>query len=97
MDNTLVLRVFALSGHAQRVRLPLAFLDLPYRRVAVNVVAGEHKTPEFLAKNPMGHSARAPEGGVSLEPYPPVRQWLPCIEALPRCESMPVANKANTP
>ena len=28
--------------------------------------------------------ARAPEGGVSLEPYPAVRAWLSRIEAMPR-------------
>jgi len=28
--------------------------------------------------------AHAPEGGVSLEPYPNVRAWLARVEALPR-------------
>ena len=27
--------------------------------------------------------AKAPEGGVSLEPYPNIRAWLKRIEALP--------------
>lgn len=30
------------------------------------------------------YTAHAPEGGVSLEPYPNVRAWLARIEALPR-------------
>ena len=29
------------------------------------------------------YTAPAPEGGVSLEPYPRVRAWLARIEALP--------------
>lgn len=31
-----------------------------------------------------GYTARAPEGNVSLEPYPAVRRWLARVEALPR-------------
>jgi len=33
--------------------------------------------------------AHAPEGGVSLEPYGQVRNWLARVEALPRFEGMP--------
>ena len=33
--------------------------------------------------------AHAPEGGVSLEPYPHVRAWLARIEALPGFVAMP--------
>jgi glutathione S-transferase len=33
--------------------------------------------------------AHAPEGGVSLEPYPNIRGWLRRIEALPRFVGMP--------
>ncbi len=29
------------------------------------------------------YSARAPEGGLSLQPYPQLRAWLACVEALP--------------
>ena len=38
--------------------------------------------------------ARAPEGGVSLEPYPHVRAWLGRIEQLPRFLAMPTAPSA---
>jgi glutathione S-transferase len=37
--------------------------------------------------------AHAPEGGVSLEPYPHIRAWLARVEALPRFLPMP-ASKA---
>jgi len=30
------------------------------------------------------YTAHAPEGGVSLEPYPALRAWIARIEALPR-------------
>ncbi len=35
------------------------------------------------------YTAHAPEGGVSLEPYPGVRAWLARIEALPGFVAMP--------
>lgn len=35
--------------------------------------------------------ARAPEGAVSLDPYPAIRAWLGRVEALPRFLPMPVA------
>ncbi len=35
------------------------------------------------------YTARAPEGGVSLEPYPAIRRWLARVEALPRFVAMP--------
>jgi glutathione S-transferase len=37
--------------------------------------------------------AHAPEGGISLEPYPHLRAWLKRVEALPRFLAMP-ATKA---
>jgi len=33
--------------------------------------------------------AHAPEGGVSLEPFGQVRNWLACVEGLPSFEGMP--------
>jgi len=35
------------------------------------------------------YTAAAPEGGISLEPYPAIRAWLKRVEALPRFEGMP--------
>ena len=35
------------------------------------------------------YTAHAPEGGVSLQPYPHVRAWLARVEALPRFVGMP--------
>ncbi len=44
-----------LSGNSYKVRLLLSRLGLPYRLVEVDILKGETRTPEFLAKNPDGH------------------------------------------
>jgi glutathione S-transferase len=41
-------------GSAYKVRLALAQLRIPYRLVEVDILRGESRTPEFLAKNPNG-------------------------------------------
>jgi glutathione S-transferase len=42
------------SGNSYKVRLALAQLRIPYRLVEVNILRGESRTPDFLAKNPHG-------------------------------------------
>ena len=41
-------------GTSYKVRLALAQLRMPYRLVEVDILRGEARTPEFLAKNPNG-------------------------------------------
>src|SRR3979490_129276 len=41
-------------GNSYKVRLALAQPQIPYRLVEVNILRGESRTPEFLAKNPSG-------------------------------------------
>jgi len=43
------------SGNCYKVRLALAKLGIRYRLVEVDILKGETRTPEFLAKNPSGH------------------------------------------
>jgi glutathione S-transferase len=43
------------SGNSYKVRLALAKLGIPHRLVEVDILQGESRTPEFLAKNPSGH------------------------------------------
>lgn len=50
-------------------------------------LAAEHPTIADLAC--YTYLAHAPEGGLSLEPYPALRRWLTRVEALPRFEPMP--------
>ena len=42
------------SGNGYKVRLVLAQLGLPYKLVECDILKGETRTPEFLAKNPNG-------------------------------------------
>jgi len=51
-------------------------------------LAAEHATIADLAC--YSYVAHAPEGGISLEPYPHLRAWLKRVEALPRFLPMPV-------
>ena len=54
MPNPIRLYRYALSGHAHRVQLMLSLLQLPCEVIDVDLTAGEHKTPAFLAFNPFG-------------------------------------------
>jgi len=42
------------SGNAYKVRLLLHQLGIPFERVEMDIVRGETRTPEFLARNPNG-------------------------------------------
>jgi len=42
------------SGNGYKVRLLLSQLALPYELVELDILQGETRTPEFLAKNPNG-------------------------------------------
>jgi glutathione S-transferase len=55
-------------------------VDNPY-------LAAAHPTIADLAC--YSYTAHAPEGGVSLRPYPAIGKWLSRVEALPRFEPMP--------
>ncbi len=40
------------SGNAYKVRLLLAQLAIPFERIPVDILAGETRRPDFMAKNP---------------------------------------------
>jgi glutathione S-transferase len=42
------------SGNSYKVRLALALLDAPYQAIEIDILRGESRTPDFLAKNPSG-------------------------------------------
>jgi len=42
------------SGNSYKVRLALARLGIPYSLIEIDIIKGESRTPEFLAKNPSG-------------------------------------------
>ncbi|MGE8610804.1 MAG: glutathione S-transferase family protein [Achromobacter veterisilvae] len=62
--STLTFYSFPLSGHAHRVALMLSLLDVPHRKVDVDLRGGEHKRPAFLALNPFGQVPVIDDGGV---------------------------------
>ena len=43
------------SGNCYKVRLALAHLKVPFHLIEIDILKGESRTPEFLAKNPSGH------------------------------------------
>jgi glutathione S-transferase len=42
------------SGNGYKVRLTLAALTIPYEYIPLDILSGQTRTPEFLAKNPNG-------------------------------------------
>lgn len=50
----LTLYDFLFSGNGYRVRLALRELDVPFKYVNVDILAGETRQPQFLLKNPAG-------------------------------------------
>lgn len=55
-----------LSGHAHRIELMLSLLKLEFELIDVDLLAGEHKTTTFLAKNPFGQVPVLEDGEVTL-------------------------------
>src|SRR5205814_9140737 len=53
-DRMLRLYDYLASGNGYKVRLALRLLGVPFERVEVDIVRGESRTPQFLAKNPEG-------------------------------------------
>ncbi|HKY35532.1 MAG TPA: glutathione S-transferase [Polyangiaceae bacterium] len=54
------------SGHSHRAELCLSLLGLPYELVHVDLMAGEHKRPEFLAMNVFGQVPVLEDGDFTL-------------------------------
>lgn len=57
---------FFLSGHSHRVELLLSLLRLPYELVDVDLAAGAHKQPAFLAMNAFGQVPVIQDGEFTL-------------------------------
>jgi glutathione S-transferase len=56
----------ALSGNCHKVRLLLSMLGLPYESVAVDLAAGEQRTPAYRALNPFGEVPTLIDGDVAI-------------------------------
>ena len=80
-----------ISGNSYKARLLLSLLNLEYEWVRVDLMKGEHKSPEYLAKNPFGQVPFLVDGGVQLADAQAIlvylgreyggEQWLP-LDAL---------------
>lgn len=55
-----------LSGHCHRVELFLSLLGLPYETVDVDLAAGAHRQPAFLARNAFGQVPVIEDGPLNL-------------------------------
>ena len=58
------LYVHPLSGHAHRAQLFVSLLGLQHERIEVDLKAGAHKQPGFLALNPFGQVPVLDDDGV---------------------------------
>jgi len=54
MTGAVVLHDYWRSSASYRVRIALALKGISYRRVSVDLVAGDHRAPSYLAVNPQG-------------------------------------------
>jgi glutathione S-transferase len=77
-----------LSGNVHKVRLLLSALGLAHESVLVDLAAGAHLRPDFLARNPRGQVPVLEDGDVRLADshailvylarrYDPSDRWLP--------------------
>lgn len=64
--NTLRLYRFTLSGHSHRAELMLSLLGLPAQLIDVDLRKGEHKQPQFLAKNSFGQVPVLEDGALTV-------------------------------
>jgi glutathione S-transferase len=81
-----------LSGNSYKVRLFLELLKLDYEWIKVDLMKGEHKSPEYLALNPFGQVPLLVDGETVLADAQAIlvylarqyggEQWLP-LDALP--------------
>ena len=55
-----------LSGHSHRVELLLSLLQVPTQMIDVDLLAGAHKQPDFLALNAFGQVPVLDDNGVVL-------------------------------
>ncbi|SMF34088.1 glutathione S-transferase [Alteromonadaceae bacterium Bs31] len=77
-----------LSGHAHRVELLLSILGVNANTIDIDLMKGEQKQPEFLAKNPFGQVPVLEDQGLYISDsnailvylaskYDHKREWLP--------------------
>ena len=84
-----------LSGNVYKIKLLLSLLEIEYQFIRVDLMKGEHKTPEYLQLNPFGQVPLLIDGDKTLPDAQAIlvylarqygnEQWLPTeAEALSR-------------
>jgi glutathione S-transferase len=81
-----------MSGNSYKARLFLELLNLDYAWIKVDLMKGEHKSPEYLTLNPFGQVPLLIDGDIKLADAQAIlvylarqyggEQWLP-LDALP--------------
>ena len=77
-----------LSGHSHRAELLLSLLSIDATIIDIDLMSGEHKSPEYLQKNPAGQVPALEDGDVTVidsnailvylaSSYDVYRTWLP--------------------
>src|SRR5690554_8190644 len=64
--NTMKLYHYALSGHAHRAALFLSVAGIAHELVEVDLAAGAHQQPEFLALNAFGEVPVLNDNGIII-------------------------------
>jgi glutathione S-transferase len=54
-----------ISGNSYKVQLMLSLLNLDYEWIKVDLMAGTHKSPKYLAMNPYGQVPLLVDGALS--------------------------------
>jgi len=81
MKPTLQLYRNAVSGHCHRVELFLSLLRLPYESIDVDLAQKQHKSPEFLAMNPLGQIPVLRDGDLTLADSNAILVYLEALHA----------------
>ena len=65
-----------LALNCYKVRLLLSLLGVPYEKHPIDLLTGDHQTPEFLALNPFGQLPVLTDGEVVLRDSQAILVWL---------------------
>ncbi len=71
------------STYARRVMISLLEKNIPHDAVVVDMAAKEHRTPEYLSKNPYGRVPVIDDGGFVLYESTAILNYLEAIHPTP--------------
>ncbi|WP_068115453.1 maleylacetoacetate isomerase [Tropicimonas marinistellae] len=76
------------SSASYRVRIALNLLDLPWHGVTVDLLAGSHRQPEYVARNPQGLVPTLTVDGIDLTQSLAIIEYL--NETVPGARLLPI-------